>query len=66
MSDFDAMAQIQFAEVARTRQSEGRPLRVVVVDPFADDTAKDRFRCVFRCVDFVQQRHECFDWPMLD
>ena len=38
MSDFDAMAQLQFAEVARQRLEESRPLNVIVIDPFLDAT----------------------------
>ena len=62
MSDFDAMAQLQFAEVARKRREEGRPLPVIVIDPFQDDTTRDRFRRVFRWVDFVTSHHEKVDW----
>lgn len=62
MSDFDAMAQMQFSEVARARKTESRPLRVIVVDPFVDLAAEDRFRRVFRSVDFVKNGHEEFDW----
>jgi SIR2-like domain len=62
MSDFDAMAQMQFAEVARARTHEGRPMRVIVIDPVSSEAAKDRFRRVFRSVDFVEKCHERFDW----
>jgi hypothetical protein len=62
MSDFDAMAQMQFAEVARARMCENRPLEVRVIDPFWNEAAKDRFRRVFRSVDFVLEHHEQFDW----
>jgi hypothetical protein len=62
MSDFDAMAQMQFAEVARKRRGESRPLPVIVIDPFASEAAKERFRRVFRSVDFVSDRHETVDW----
>jgi hypothetical protein len=62
MSDFDAMAQMQCAEVARARTQENRPLRVIVVDPDATDAAKNRFRRVFRTVDFVETGHERFEW----
>jgi hypothetical protein len=62
MSDFDAMAQMQFAEVARARARESRPLRVMVVDPFVDQAVKERFQRVFRSVDFITKRHEDFDW----
>lgn len=62
MSDFDAMAQMQFAEVARERNAESRPLRVIVVDPFLDETTKDRFQRVFRTVDFIKKAHEEIDW----
>jgi len=64
MSDFDAMAQMQFAEVARKRQDESRPLNVTAIDPFASETTKDRFRRVFRTVDFVSSHHETVDWTL--
>lgn len=62
MSDFDAMAKLQFGEVARARLAEGRPLPVTIIDPFADDAFVNRFRRVFRYVDVVKQKHEEFDW----
>jgi len=62
ISDFDAMAQMQFADVVHARIRESRPLHVMVVDPFVNDSAKDRFRRVFRTVDFVEIAHEEFDW----
>lgn len=62
MSDFDAMAQMQFVQVARARARESRPLPVIVVDPFVDQAAKDRFQRVFRWVDFVIEGHEEYDW----
>jgi hypothetical protein len=63
MSDFDAMAQMQFAEVARKRQEESRPLRVTVIDPFISSKEnEDRFRRVFRHVDFDKRHHEEVDW----
>lgn len=62
MSDFDAMAQMQFAEVARARAREGRPLGVVVVDPFVDQAGKERFQRVFRSVSFIAKHHEDVDW----
>ncbi len=62
MSDFDAMAQMQFAEVARKRWGESRPLPVIVIDPFMSDATKERFRRVFRSVDFVSSAHETVDW----
>ena len=65
MSDFDAMAQMQFAEVARSRQREKRPLRVIVIDPFAGEGCQDRFRRVFRDVEFVKQDHQTVDWTSL-
>ena len=65
MSDFDVMAQMQFAEIARARWSEKRPLRVIVVDPYMNGTAKERFRQVFRCVEFVESAHESMDWGRL-
>jgi hypothetical protein len=65
MSDFDAIAQMQLAEVARTRRGEGRPLPVIVIDPFASEPAKERFRRVFRSVELVKQRHEEFDWASI-
>jgi hypothetical protein len=65
MSDFDAMAQMQFSAVARERWCQGRPLPVVVVDPFADEAVKHRFRTVFRCVHFIEEPHEVVDWSRL-
>ena len=65
MSDFDAMAQMQFAEVAPARRREGRPLPVTVVDPYADRANKERFRRVFRSVEFVPRKHEDFGWSNL-
>jgi hypothetical protein len=67
MSDFDAMAQMQFAEVARTRFGQGRPLPVTVIDPGINDNpiAQERFRRVFRRVEFDNSRHESFDWTQL-
>ena len=62
MSDFDAMAQMQFAKVARARDAEGRSLRVTVIDPKADECTKARFERVFRNVTFVKASHEEFDW----
>ena len=62
MSDFDVMAQIQFAEVTRERKNEGRPLRVMVIDPFVDPGTKQRFRRVFSYVEFKERPHEEFDW----
>jgi len=64
LSDFDAMAQMQFAEVARKRQSDSRPLPVIVVNPSAGEITKDRFRRVFRFVDFVSDSHETVDWNL--
>jgi hypothetical protein len=62
MSDFDAMAQLQFAEVARARQFEGRPLKVTVIDPYANDLSRLRFQRVFRAVEFIVSPHEKVDW----
>jgi len=64
MSDFDAMAQMQFAEVARRRWSENRPLCVIVIDPCDNDATRDRFRRVFRSVEFVNSHHETVDWSL--
>lgn len=33
-----------------------------VIDRFADEAAKERFRRVFRSVDFVKKPHEDVDW----
>ncbi|MCH8880881.1 MAG: hypothetical protein IID34_13505 [Planctomycetes bacterium] len=65
MSDFDAIAQMQFAEVARSRWDKRNPLRVVVIDPFVNESSKSRFRCVFRNVEFIKERHENVDWASL-
>ena len=64
MSDFDAMAQLQFAEIARARRDEGRPLNVIVVDPGVTEEVKHRFRRVFRSVEFVDSKHETVDWSL--
>jgi hypothetical protein len=65
MSDFDAMAQLQFSGVARERDARKHPLPVIVIDPYISEQMKDRFRRVFRTVDFVISRHEEIDWPSL-
>ncbi len=62
MSDFDAMAQMQFGQIAKARHDEGRPLVVTVIDPYVEASAKQRFRRVFRSVDFVKSAHESIDW----
>jgi hypothetical protein len=62
MSDFDAMAQMQFAQVALARARESKPLPVSVIDPYLDDGMKSRFRRVFRTVDFISVPHENVDW----
>ena len=62
MSDFDAMAQMQFGEVAKARQDGGRPLIVTVIDPYVDVSAMQRFKRVFRSVNFVNSAHESVDW----
>jgi len=66
MSNYDAMAQIQFVEVARARKEESRPLRVTVIDPSPNETTKKRYRHIFRYVEFVQQGHESIDWANLE
>lgn len=66
MSDFDAMAQMQFAKVAHQRLSENRPLRVIVIDPVMDEALKKRYRRVFRNVDFVKTKHEKYDWSSIE
>jgi len=65
MSEFDTMAQMQFAEVAMKRQEEHRPLSVTVIDRVANETTIERFRRVFRFVEFVQSPHEAVDWNTL-
>ncbi|RJP35493.1 MAG: hypothetical protein C4527_00090 [Candidatus Omnitrophota bacterium] len=62
MSDFDAMAQMQFAGVARKRWKEKRPLPVIVIDPFLNEKTKERYCRVFRSVDFNCSGHETVDW----
>ena len=62
MSDFDAMAQMRFAAVARERHEEGRPLEVVVIDPSWGKEAETRFHRVFETVTPFRCRHEAFDW----
>lgn len=65
LSDFDMMAQMQFAEVARNRENNN-PLKVVVIDPYISEEGKQRFERVFREVKFIQEKHENFDWSKLD
>lgn len=65
MSNFDAMAQMTFAEVACARFQAGRPLPVIVIDPSTDGAAMDRFRSVFRDVKFITKKHQEFDWSTL-
>lgn len=65
MSDFDAMAQMQFAEVVRARVHEKRPLPVKVVEPSANEALKRRFERVFRTVQFVVKQHQQLDWSKL-
>ena len=66
MSEFDAMAQMQFAEIASNRREEGRPLPIIVIDPHANEEAiKERFRRVFRSVEFMDCFHEAVDWDSL-
>jgi hypothetical protein len=65
MSDFDTMAQMQFAEVASKRREEGRPLSVIVIDPSGDEAMKVRFRRVFRSVEFLQCCQQDVDWNCL-
>ncbi len=62
MSDFDAMAQMQFGEVARARHSEKRPLKVTVIDPWLNDETKRKFRRVFRTASFVKRKHQDVNW----
>ena len=62
MSDFDAMAQLQFADVAMIRAHEDRALPLTVVNPGLDEVAKLRYEKVFRTVKFVNMRHEELDW----
>lgn len=66
MSDFDALAQMQFAGVAQARDTAGHPLRVIVVDPGINNDegveAKKRFGRVFRGVEFRQEAHQDIDW----
>lgn len=64
MSNFDAMAQLQFGDVVRRRQLERRSLNVTVVDPFADEAVRDRFTRVFRAVRFINCPHETIDWAL--
>ena len=66
LSDFDTMAQLQFAEVARKRQDENQPLRVIVINPTMSPQDKDRFVRVFRQAKFIEEKHENFDWSSLD
>ncbi|GEM_PF-1016843 len=66
MSEFDAFAQLQFAELVRKRAKEGRPLAVTVIDPYVNKAGvAERFRRVFRWVRPVEKRHEEVDWEAL-
>lgn len=65
MSEFDAFAQMQFAEVAKHRSSDGRPLPVIVIDPFITETSAERYRRVFRTVEFLKTPHELVNWDSL-
>ena len=65
MSDFDAMAQMQFADVASKRWEEGRPLPIIVIDPSDDEAMKKRFRRVFRFVDFLHCCQQDVNWNNL-
>jgi len=65
MSDFDAMAQMQFAGIARRRAQEGRPLPVLVVDPSGARDVKTRFERVFRTLTVQTKMHQHFDWSRL-
>lgn len=65
LSDFDAIAQMRFAEIARARHRKERPLRVVVIDPCMNEAGKERFRRVFRTVEFLKQHHQTVDWTSL-
>lgn len=65
MSDFDALAQMQFVEVARNRIKEKYPLKVIVIDPCINDGTKQRFQNVFRNVEFIKEFHEKYDWNQL-
>jgi hypothetical protein len=62
MSDFDAMAQMQFAEISRRRATENRPHSVTVVDVEANAGLRARFERVFRDVAFVKSNHDAVDW----
>ena len=63
MSDFDAMAQMQFAESARLRHAHSHPLRVIVIDPYVNEAGKNRFRRVFGTkVELVNEEHQNVDW----
>lgn len=66
MSDFDAMAQLQFAEVARARHQKGKPLPVTVIDIHADSPElQKRYQRVFSHVEFKKAGVESFDWSSL-
>jgi hypothetical protein len=66
LSNFDAMAQMQFADVARKREAKNRPLQVIVINPSIARQDKDRFVRVFHQVKFIKKKHEKFDWSSLD
>jgi hypothetical protein len=62
MSDYDAMAQMQFGEVARERHTNNTPLKVVVIDPNTNEGGRMRYRGVFRNVEFIAHKHEEVNW----
>ncbi len=66
MSDFDAMAQLQFAASMMKRHEGRRSPRMTVIDPGASDPAfSQRFLRVFGDVRFIPERHEGLDWSRL-
>jgi len=65
LSDFDAMAQMEFAQIARLRHENGNPLKIEVVDPSIQEENSltlSRFRRVFRNVQSIPKPHEEFEW----
>lgn len=64
MSDFDVMAQLQFAQMARSIKESASNQQVIVIDPYVE-CAVERYRRVFHDVETVRQAHESFDWSVI-
>jgi hypothetical protein len=63
LSEFDAMAKLQFAGIMSQRRADGRPPPTVkLITPNPDDAMVDRYRRVFGHVTVEAGRHEEYDW----